>query len=289
MNTLYTAEIADRILSELRARRSLHDICRDDGMPHPDTVLNWVKQDREGFGARYREARECGHGAPGYVGYTPEIAERFLGEIMTGRNMIYVCGDPGMPHHSTVNRWVATDHEGFAARYRSARQVGRLTRAQVTYTREIADQVLDGLMSGRTLEDICADPEMPSGTTVRQWLRDNRDGFTARYWEARQIGYHMIGDEALRIVDDRSDDWIVWQREDGTEARMLDPQRVNRALARVGTRRWLLAGMRPKQSGDRPDFYPRPPGSNDDMAEFLKLLGGRDRGLPGEDEPHDEG
>jgi hypothetical protein len=288
MNTLYTADIADRILGELRAGRSLHDICRDDGMPHQDTVLNWVKQDREGFAARYRQARRTGHGSPGYVGYTPETADRFLGELMTGRTLVDVCDDPDMPNHATINRWVATDREGFAARYRSARQVGRLSRAKVAYTPDIANEVLDELMSGRPLADICAEPDMPSATSVRQWLRDNREGFTARYWEAREIGYHMIGDQALKIVDDRNNDWIVWRREDGTMARMLDPQRVNRALGRVSTRRWLLSKMLPKTFGDRPDFYARQPTGNDDMAEFMKLLNGRSRGLPSEDEPLDE-
>jgi hypothetical protein len=50
--TLYTADIADRILSELRAGRSLHDICGDDGMPCCGTVLAWVRRDRDGFAAK---------------------------------------------------------------------------------------------------------------------------------------------------------------------------------------------------------------------------------------------
>jgi hypothetical protein len=70
-------------------------------------------------------------------------------------------------------------------------------------------------------------------------------------------------------------------------ARMLDPLRVDRALARVKTRRWLLSKMLPKQFGDRPDFYPRQQ-TGSDMAEFMKLLNGRSRGLPSEDEPLDE-
>jgi hypothetical protein len=68
---------------------------------------------------------------------------------------------------------------------------------------------------------------------------------------------------------------------------MLDPQRVNRALARIKTRCWLLSKMLPKQFGDRPDFYARQETSSD-MAEFMKLLNGRSRGLPSEDEPLDE-
>src|SRR3982074_646578 len=63
MNTLYTAEIADHILNELRAGRSLQDICLEDGMPHRDTVNQWIKQDRDGFAAPYREDRGVHHSA----------------------------------------------------------------------------------------------------------------------------------------------------------------------------------------------------------------------------------
>jgi hypothetical protein len=113
-------------------------------------------------------------------------------------------------------------------------------------------EILDDLMAGRTQDEISADPEMPSATTVRQWMRDNVDGFAARYHEARQIGYQTIADQTLRIVDDRSN-WIYSQPEDGTTVRTLDPQRVSRALARVSTRRWLLSKMMPKTFGDRRD------------------------------------
>jgi hypothetical protein len=290
MNTrasLYTAEIAEHILRELRAGRSLQDICLEDAMPHRDTVTNWIRQDREGFAARYRQAREIARSIPGHPGYTAETADRILDELMSGRGLIDICGDPDMPDHTAVNRWVATDREGFAARYRSARQVGRLSRAEIAYTPETANLVLDELMAGRTLEDICADPDMPSAPSVRRWVRDDREGFAARYREAREVGCQVIGDQMLRIVDDRRNDWIAWRREDGTMARMLDPERVNRALARVKTRQWLLSKILPRTFGDRPDLYARQETSSD-MAEFMKLLNGRSRGLPSEDEPLDE-
>jgi terminase small subunit-like protein len=292
--TLHTAEIADRILSELRAGRSVHDICRDNGMPCRDTVLEWVRQDRDGFAARYRQARETGHGSPGPVGYTPQLADRFLEELMAGRTLVEVCCDPGMPCTTTINKWVATDREGFAARYRAARQVGQLSQAEVPYTADVADRILDALMSGQPLHDICAEPDMPSAVSVRHWLKDNREGFTARYWEAREIGYHAIADQMLRIVDDRRNDWIVRRQEDGSFETMLDPARVNRAELRVKTRRWLLSKMLPKQFGDRLDITARRDGSDtkggdeSDLAELMKLINGRSRGLPSEDEPFDE-
>jgi hypothetical protein len=285
--SLYTAEIAEHILRELRAGRSLQDICLEDVMPHRDTVASWIRQDREGFAARYRQAREIARSIPGHPGYTAETAERILEELMSGRGLVDICGDPDMPDHTAVNRWVATDREGFAARYRSARQVGRLSRAEIAYAPETADLVLDELMGGRTLEDICADPDMPSAASVRRWVRHDREGFAARYREAREVGCHAIGDQMLRIVDDRRNDWITWRREDGTMARMLDPERVNRAMARIKTRQWLLAKMLPRTFGDRPE--PKAPqDGNAAAAEMMKVLNGRTRGLPSEDEPLDD-
>jgi hypothetical protein len=59
--TLYTAEIAERILDALVNGRSLSALCKDQGMPPPSTVLDWVREDREGFAARYQQAREAGN------------------------------------------------------------------------------------------------------------------------------------------------------------------------------------------------------------------------------------
>jgi hypothetical protein len=164
-----------------------------------------------------------------------------------------VCGDPGMPCTATIGKWVATDREGFAARYRAARQVGRLSQAEVPYTADIADRILDALMSGRPLHLICAEPDMPAANSVRHWLKDNREGFKARYREARKIGYHALADQMLKIVDDRRNDWIVYCREDGRLATILDPERVNRAELRVNTLCSLLSKMLPKQFGERLD------------------------------------
>lgn len=284
--SLYTAEIADRILGELSKGRSLQEICRGDDMPHRDTVTRWIRQDREGLATRCRQAREIATHLPGHRGYTPETADRFLGELMCGRTLVEVCGDPDMPDHTTIHHWVATDHEGFAARYRSARQVGRLARAAVRYSPEVADLVLDELMAGRALADICDEPDMPSATSVRHWLKNNHDGFAARYWEARQIGVHTIEDEIVRIADDRRDDWIVVRREDGTLEAILDPERINRKKLRIAARTRML----PKTSGDRPGLFAEQDADSRykrDLAEMMQLINGRTRGLPSEDRPLD--
>ncbi len=246
--SLYTDEIADHILGALRAGRPLHGICRDDGMPSYRTVIGWVRDDRAGFAARYRQARRIGHGSPGPVRYTREIAGRFLGELMRGRTTAEVCGDPGMPDHTTINRWVAADRDDFAVRYQAARQVGGRRHAAVPYSPEIADRVLAELMEGKLLADVCSDPDMPSVKSLREWVKEDKDGFRKRYLEAREIGFQTIADETLKIVDDRRNDWIVQLREDGTTEIILDPQRVKRAVLRVKARHWLLSKMMQRRS-----------------------------------------
>jgi hypothetical protein len=92
-------------------------------------------------------------------------------------------------------------------------------------------------------------------------------------------------------VDDRRNDWIVRRREDGTTETILDPERVNRARLRFKARRWLLSKMLPKTFGDRFDRNPRQEtngGTKSEMAEIMKLIDGRTRGLPSEDEPLDD-
>lgn len=55
--SLYTTELAEEICRRLSDGESLRRICRSDGMPTWQTVLNWVRA-RKDFAVKYREARE---------------------------------------------------------------------------------------------------------------------------------------------------------------------------------------------------------------------------------------
>jgi hypothetical protein len=142
-------------------------------------------------------------------------------------------------------------------------------------------------MRGEMLTDICQEPDMPHPNSVLNWVAENREGFAARYREARQTGYHMVADGLFGITDDRSNDWIVRCKEDGTVEMILDSERVPRARLRLDSRRWVLPKVLPRDYGDRQDRQARRDDESD-MAEFMKLLNGRSRGLPSEDEPLDE-
>jgi hypothetical protein len=56
--TVYSREVADHILKRISEGESLRSICRDAGMPSEGTVRGWSREDRDGFAARYRLARD---------------------------------------------------------------------------------------------------------------------------------------------------------------------------------------------------------------------------------------
>ena len=57
-DNLYTPALADTICKRISEGESLRAICRDAGMPSEGTVRGWAREDRDGFGSRYRLARE---------------------------------------------------------------------------------------------------------------------------------------------------------------------------------------------------------------------------------------
>jgi transposase-like protein len=123
--SLYTPAIAERILAELSNGRPLESICRDPGMPSSTTVRQWVVEDRDGFAARYTRLKQAGAAGTGRpTTYRADIADRILDQLSEGRTLADVCRDPGMPPPGTVWQWKNENREGFAARYRTAREFG---------------------------------------------------------------------------------------------------------------------------------------------------------------------
>jgi hypothetical protein len=49
---------------------------------------------------------------------------------------------------------------------------------------------------------------MPAEATVRLWAAEDREGFSAQYARARDIGLDALAEEVLEIADDGRNDWI---------------------------------------------------------------------------------
>lgn len=52
------------------------------------------------------------------------VSERVCDELAKGRTLRAVCRDAGMPDPSTIIKWMIADVDGFAGRYRRAREIG---------------------------------------------------------------------------------------------------------------------------------------------------------------------
>jgi hypothetical protein len=249
----YTAELAERVLNQLRVGRPLRLLCNEPGMPSARTVQGWVNSDHGGFAAAYRQARETGDAMVGRApGYSVETAERILAELRRGRSLIDVCRDEGMPPCGTVRDWVTNERHGFAAPYREALRAGGARWGRPTrYSKAIAEIILDELGEGRALESICADPGMPTAAAVRLWVTRDRDGFAAHYQCMREEGCIALAGRMVKCVDDRRGMVMPRVRYDGSIDWVIDPDQFRRVLMRCDVYRMLLSRRERDTYGSR--------------------------------------
>lgn len=121
-----------------------------------------------------------------------------------------------------------------------------------SYTPELAKEICTKLANGRTLRDVCRDEGMPAEATVRLWALEDREGFSAQYTQAREIGYMAMADELVEIADDGTNDWMERQNSDGTTGdTVLNGEHIQRSRLRTDTRKWLLSKALPKMYGDK--------------------------------------
>lgn len=122
---------------------------------------------------------------------------------------------------------------------------GRLT----IYTEEIAALICERLAQGEGLRSACREDHMPHPSTVIGWVLQNREGFSKRYAEAKEIALHLMADEITDIADDISHD--TRKGPDGQE--LPNTEWITRSRLRVDTRKWLLSKLVPKKYGDKID------------------------------------
>jgi len=187
--------------------------------------------------------------------YTSAIADYILSQLLAGCSLTVICADPGMPPRRTIEQWVHDDRDGFGTRFRAARKIaGAKGGGPTVYTPELADWILDGLMTGRSLAAVCRDPGMPMPSTVRNWAEEDREGFAGRYKLAREIGCEMMADEVVDIADNCPTHVIERRRKDGTIKFVPVRGNVARARLRIKARQWRLSKMLPRQYGNRPNL-----------------------------------
>lgn len=122
---------------------------------------------------------------------------------------------------------------------------------QTTFDREIAAEICRRLSEGETLRQICRDDRLPSESTVRSWVLDDREGFSAQYARARDMCMECWADEIMDIADNGTNDWVTREMKGGRVAIVLNDEAVQRSRLRADSRKWLLSKLKPERYGDK--------------------------------------
>lgn len=119
---------------------------------------------------------------------------------------------------------------------------------KTTYTKEIADQIVERISNGEPLRQICRDDGMPAWRTVYEWQKANTE-FYARIAHAREMGEEAIAQECLLIADNPQIGQKTISKATGieiTEADMIEHRRLQ-----IDTRLKLLAKWNPRKWGEK--------------------------------------
>jgi hypothetical protein len=109
----------------------------------------------------------------------------------------------------------------------------------IAHTPALARAVCERLAEGKSLRDICKLKSMPVQSTIRLWVVDDVEGFSAQYWRARDVGLDVQGEDLLAMSD---------------SAQGKDSAGVQAVSLRIKTRQWYLSKLAPKRYGDRLDL-----------------------------------
>lgn len=139
------------------------------------------------------------------------LVRRVCRRMASGASLAEACRDPMLPLATEVCRWAAEEPK-FAAMIAEARSAGgtqHLARPgrPGDWSDELAAEFLERIAAGRGLVEICADPDMPTHTTIYRWLK-SRTGFADAYREARRMQADLLFDLAWLIARQASEDTV---------------------------------------------------------------------------------
>lgn len=115
-------------------------------------------------------------------------------------------------------------------------------------TPEIAEDICQQLIEGKSLRAICRQEGMPDLRTVMRWLEAD-ESFRQQYARAREIQAEVFAEEIVAIADDGSNDTYV----DEEGKTHVDQDVIARSKLRVEARKWIACKLLPKKYGDKAD------------------------------------
>lgn len=121
-------------------------------------------------------------------------------------------------------------------------------------TDAVSDKILEMIMDGKSVKEICDMPDMPSRPTFYKWLAVD-PLFANIYARACEVRADHIFDEILDIADNGENDWMERRGQDGENIGWQENgEALRRSVLRVDARKWALSKMQPKKYGEKLDM-----------------------------------
>ena len=120
------------------------------------------------------------------------------------------------------------------------------------YTIELTNEICARMASGRSLNTIVKDDDMPGMTTVFEWL-GKYPQFAENYARAVERRTDLLAEQILEISDTPVEGIRTEETADGTTKIIREDMLGHRRL-QVDARKWLAAKMAPKKYGDKLDL-----------------------------------
>src|SRR6185312_6234426 len=117
------------------------------------------------------------------------------------------------------------------------------------YSELIADSICQEISSGRSLIQICTDPDFPHRSTVFRWLESHEE-FRDKYARAREQQAEFYASEIVALADTPVEARRVVIKPDGTEEITIGDA-VDRTRLQIDARKWYASKLAPKKYGDK--------------------------------------
>jgi hypothetical protein len=122
------------------------------------------------------------------------------------------------------------------------------------YSDAVTDEICQRLANGESLNAMCKSDNLPSITTVINWLADERyAAFLAKYVRAREAQADTLFDQILEIADTPFPGITETVKPDGTVETKKEDMLGHRRL-QVDARKWAASKLAPKKYGDKLDI-----------------------------------
>jgi hypothetical protein len=125
----------------------------------------------------------------------------------------------------------------------------------IQFSPELFDTICEDIAGGQSLVAICKSADMPSYTSVMNWLGnatlDAEHKLVEKYARAREAQADYLAYESLDIADDASNDWMERNGKNDAPGWVLNGEHVQRSKLRVDQRRWMAGKLAPKKYGDK--------------------------------------